>query len=103
MTDRIAQLQKLLTVDPDDTFCLYALAQEYAKASDHAQAIEYYDRVLAVDSDYCYAYYHKARAQEDAGDVHSAATTLREGLERATASGDAKAASEIQDYLEMLQ
>ncbi|UCD75037.1 MAG: tetratricopeptide repeat protein [Phycisphaerales bacterium] len=102
MTDRILQLKKLLEADPDDSFCLYGLAFEYEKAGEHETAIEYFDRALAADPDYCYAYYHKARSQKAMGDGAGAVATLRAGLTRAEAIGDAKAASEITTFLNTL-
>jgi tetratricopeptide (TPR) repeat protein len=59
----IEQLQRLYDADPSDPFAPYALAQEYAKQGDHAHAVEFYDRCLALDPDYLYAYFHKARAE----------------------------------------
>lgn len=102
MADRIDQLKKILAEEPNDAFCLYGLAQEHAKLGQHDVAIEYYDRTLAVDPDYCYAYFHKARSQEEAGDVEGAKATLRAGFERAKDCDDAKAAGEIAGYLDSL-
>lgn len=93
--NRLDKLLKLLSVEPDDAFTLYGVAQEYAKLGDHAKAIEHYDRCLAVDPSYCYAYYHKARAQADAGDVPAALRTLTEGLAVARKAHDQKASGEL--------
>ena len=102
MTDRIAQLEKLLDADPKDTFCLYGLAQEHANKGEMDQAIEYYDRTIEVDPDYCYAYFHKAKCLEAADREDAAIETLRTGLERAETVGDQKAAGEIAGYLDAL-
>jgi len=96
----IEQLEKLHAADPNDTFVLYALAQEHAKAGEHDRAIQRYDQCLAIDPAYCYAYYHKARAQESAGRPEDADATLRAGLDAARAAGDDKALSEIQAFLD---
>ena len=95
----IAQLEKLLAVDPEDTFVLYGLAQEHAKAGDHDEAVSFYDRCLAVDEAYCYAYFHKARSLEALGRRGDAAETLRTGLTVSQRTGDQKAAGEIGGYL----
>jgi tetratricopeptide (TPR) repeat protein len=102
MPDRIAQLKELLESEPDDVFCLYSLAQEYGKAGDLEDAIVYYDRTIETDPNYCYAYYHKARALEEMDEVERAVATLRTGLERARAAGDVKAESELAGYLDIL-
>ena len=95
MTDRINQLRNLLESQPDDTFCLYGLAMEYAKAGQHERAIAHFDLTTEIDPDYCYAYYHKARCQLDAGQIQEATTTLETGLQHARDSGDVHAESEI--------
>lgn len=102
MVDRMAQLQKLLAMDPNDAFVLYGLAQEHAKREEHAQSIAYYDKCLAVDPLYCYAYYHKARSQQAEGDLAGAVATLRSGLDAAKKARDEKARSEIEGLIEML-
>lgn len=102
MTNRIDQLKKLLEADPNDAFCLYGLAFEYEKAGENELAIEHFDLSLAADPDFCYAYYHKARAQKALGDAPGAVATLQAGLERARATGDGKAESEITSLLQTI-
>lgn len=92
---RLAKLESLLAADPRDTFTLYALAQEHAKAGGWARAIEFYDRTLAADSAYCYAYFHKAKAQAARGDSTAAQATVAAGLAAAQRAGDAKALNEL--------
>lgn len=99
----IEQLEKLLNAEPNDPFVLYGLAQEHAKQGDHTRAIEFYDRCLAVDANYHYAYFHKAmtlRQRGGPGDDARAIEALRAGLVRARAGSDAKAASEIAALLD---
>lgn len=98
----IERLEKMLALDPSDTFVLYALAQEHAKAGDHGRAVEFYDRCLGVDRAYCYAYYHKAKSLEELNRGADAVETLREGLEAARVAGDEKAMGEIAGYLDAL-
>ncbi len=98
----IEQLQKLLAADPTDAFLLYGLAQEHARLGNHAEAVRCYDRCLAADPAYAYAYFHKARAQEAAGDTAAAAATLRAGIAAARAAADSHALSEISAYLDEL-
>ena len=102
MADRMAQLLKLLALEPNDAFVLYGLGQEHAKRGEHAQACGYYDKCLAVDPAYCYAYYHKARSQQAEGDLAGAVGTLRSGLDAAKKAQDEKARSEIEGLIDML-
>ncbi len=99
---RIELLQKMLEEDPTDAFCRYGLAQEYLKEGNYSEAVAWFDRTIEVDIDYCYAYYHKARALEQAGQVDEAMNVLRTGLTRAQACGDSHAAGEIQSFLGQL-
>lgn len=100
MTSRLAQLTKLLTLDPADAFVLYGLAHEHAKVGEHERAVEFYDRCLAADPAYCYAYYHKAVSLRALGRDDDARTTLERGIEAATTAHDAKALGEISAMLD---
>ncbi|MBX3402596.1 MAG: hypothetical protein KF699_04195 [Phycisphaeraceae bacterium] len=105
MPDRLSKLAALLEADPADPFVLYGLAQEHAKQGTddaHARAIEFYDRCIAADPAYHYAYYHKAMSQIALDDNAAAATTLRAGLVAARASGEQKAMSEISSLLDQI-
>jgi tetratricopeptide (TPR) repeat protein len=97
------ELRRLLRADPADPFVLYAIAQEHAKRREWAPALEFYDRCLAADPAYCYAYFHKARALADSGDPPGALATLRAGLQASRRAGDPHAASEIQALLDELE
>ena len=99
----IEQLQKLLALDPNDAFVLYGLAIEHAKRAETEKAVAFFDRCLAADPHYCYAYYHKARTLESAGRKDEALATLRAGLDAAKAAQDAHALSEIQGFLAELE
>ncbi|MBL0927179.1 MAG: tetratricopeptide repeat protein [Phycisphaerales bacterium] len=97
---RLQQLEKLLSADPSDADVPYMIAHEHLKAGDHGEATRWFDRCLAIDPHYHYAYFHKAKALEAAGDVPAAAAALRLGVERARAARDAKALNELSGYLD---
>ncbi len=99
---RLAQLQKILASEPGDAFTLYGIAQEYAKQGDVARAVEHYDRCIAADPDYCYAYYHKAKALADDGQEEQAITALKAGIGVAKRLNDGKALSELSALLDSL-
>lgn len=102
-SDRLSKLRALLEAEPDDGFLLYAFAQELAKLGRFDEAAAQYDRAIEVDPKECYAFFHKAKALEQAGKVAIAIEALRAGLARARAVGDRKAASEIEGYLDSLE
>src|SRR5258706_14384593 len=98
----IPALLSMLDKNPNDPFLLYGLAQEYAKAGDSARAVEFYDKCLAADPAYCYAYYHKARAQQQANQTGAAVATIKQGVAAATKAADAHALSELSSLLDEL-
>lgn len=101
-TDRLHALITMLDADPEDAFCLYGIAQEYASRGEHDQAIEFYERTIGSNPSDAYAYFHKARSLEALGLVEEATNTLRSGTEVARASNDSHAMSELQSYLQEL-
>ena len=96
------QIQRLLDIEPNDPFMLYAMASEYAKEKDHPKAIEFYERTIEEDSDYCYAYFHMARSLQALDRIEEARVVLDHGLEAAMHTNDAKGISEIKSYRTML-
>ena len=98
----IADLERLLAADPKDAFLLYGMAQEHARAGRGSEALGWYDRCLAADPGYCYAYFHKARTLQALGRVPDAIATLKAGAVAARRAGDGHAASEIAAYLDEL-
>ena len=101
-SDRIEKLRKLLDADPGDTFCLYALAQEYAKRGEQDEAIAWFDHVITVEPGHAYAHFHKARSLESLGRKDDAREVLQRGLKAASAGADPKAAHELEEYLQSL-
>ncbi len=101
-TDRLAQLLRLVESEPNDAFLLYGVAQEHGRRGATDEAVRWYDRCLAADPNYCYAYFHKARTLEEANRTAEAVAALKLGLERARAVRDQHAASEIAGYLDQL-
>lgn len=100
--ERINKLREMLQTQPDDTFLLYGLAMEWKKAGDYSQALEEFDRVIALDPGYCYAYYQKGLVYEEQGALNQARTSYQQGIEAAMKKGDAHARSELEAALSLL-
>lgn len=100
---RLAQLEKLRAVDPNDADVAYMIAQEHAKLGDVPAAVHWYDACLALSPSYHYAYFHKAKALESAGETDRAREALTAGLARAKTDGNAQAINEISAYLFEIQ
>lgn len=91
----IEQLQRLLELEPEDSFLIYGIAQEHLKAGRFAEAVAWFDRTIAADADHCYAYYFKAKALEEAGSLGAALAAVDAGLANARRLQDMKAMSEL--------
>jgi Tfp pilus assembly protein PilF len=101
--ERLQKLQMMLDREPNDTFLLYGAAMEYKKLNDADAAIQFLDRVIALDPAYCYAYHQKGLTCEAQGDVESARQAYRAGIEAAQKKGDAHAQGEIEAALSMIE
>ncbi len=100
---RMAQLRQMLEKEPNDTFLLYGLALEYKKANDAAHALEYLDRVIALDAGYCYAYHQKGLIHESADNLDAAKSAYGSGIVAAKAKGDEHARQEIEAALSIIE
>lgn len=104
MPTRYEQLEKLHAADPADADITYMIAMEHTKLDgpngrDHLAVIDWLDKTLALDENYLYAYFQKAKAQSALGDDEQATATLKLGVEKANAAGDAKAVSELSELM----
>ncbi len=102
-TDRLTKLRQMHENDPHDADIPYMIAQEFVKAGEHDKAINQYDACLALDANYHYAYFHKARACETLERFDDAIAALRDGLAVAKVDGNTLATNEIGQYLEMME
>ena len=101
-SDKLTKLFALLERQPADAFLLYGIGMEYQKLDDFPRAIEFFNKTLAADPGYCYAYYQRAQTQELAGDTAAAKLSYEEGIATANRVGDAHAKSELQSARDML-
>lgn len=98
----IAQLEKLLSLDPNDPFVHYGLGQEYANSGDYPQAITCYDRVIELDPSYCYAYYFKGQSLDELGQSDLARQVIKQGIDAAKMANDSHAAAELTGLLDSI-
>lgn len=95
MTQRLKTLESMHAADPKDADLPYMIALEFSKDDDPATAIDWLDKTLALDQDYLYAYFQKAKMLGDLGEDSQGQAVLNLGIERANQVGDAKASSEM--------
>lgn len=102
MSDRLEQLNKLYAVDATDPFITYALAMEHIKAGELDEAMGYLDETIQLDATYAYAYYQKALVFKQQNKLDEARAVISTGIAQAQSTNDAKAVSELNDLLAML-
>jgi tetratricopeptide (TPR) repeat protein len=102
VSNKLAQLEKMLAQQPCDPFLLYALGMEHKKLGDLARAIEQFSRTIEVDPNYCYAYYQKGQTLELQGDTNAAKQSYQAGIDAARRTNDDHARSELETALQML-
>lgn len=100
-TERVATLKKLIEMDPQDTFSVYALGLEYLEG-DPAQAQSQFQNVLKIDPRYVAAYFQLGKLSCDQGDEKAATEWLEKGIAVAEEVGDSHAAGEMQDFLDQM-
>jgi len=81
--------------DPADADLPYMIALEHAKADDPAEAIAWLDKTLALNDNYLYAYFQKAKMLGELGEDADGCAVLDTGITQANATGDSKASSEM--------
>jgi tetratricopeptide (TPR) repeat protein len=102
-SDKLTKLFAMLERQPTDAFLLYGIGMEYKKLDDYPRAIEFFNKTLAADPGYCYAYYQRAQTEELAGDPAAAKRSYEEGITAANDVGDGHAKSELQSARDMLE
>lgn len=102
MKTRRELLEEFVAADSNDSFSRYALALELEKERREFEAIEQFQEVIARDPNYVPAYYHLGRVLMRMGQIEDARAVWHRGLDAASASGDTKTRSEIQEVLDAL-
>ena len=94
--DRISKLVEYLQSSPNDSFLQHALALEYIKAGNDADARELFETILERNPDYVGSYYHLAKLLERADEIDLAKIWYERGLAAAKAAGDTHSFNELQ-------
>ncbi len=100
--DRINKLKEYLQASPNDNFLLHALALEYVKTEDEAEARKLFEAILERDSKYIGSYYHLAKLLERTGENELAIQWYEKGMAAAKEAGDNHSYNELQAAYEDL-
>ena len=93
--DRIARLKEFLASNPNDSFVQHALALEYVKTGDDAEARKLFENILNTDENYIGSYYHLAKLLERNDEKERAIQWYERGMLKAKENGDMHAYNEL--------
>ncbi|MFT6815278.1 MAG: tetratricopeptide (TPR) repeat protein [Sphingobacteriales bacterium] len=99
MKDRLQQLLNFLKESPNDSFILFALAQEYWKQNNKEKALEHFETVHKLDENYIGTYYHLGKLYEELEDLEMAKQIFQKGIGIAKNNNNQHALSELQGAL----
>jgi superkiller protein 3 len=102
MVDRVAALQALVQAHPNDVFAHYGLAMALAGAGQTEEAVEEFQRVLALDPNYTVAYFQMGQALEKLERREEARESYARGIEVAARQGQGHAREQLESALELL-
>ena len=100
--ERINRLKEFLAASPDDLFLKHALALEYVKLEDDAEARKIFEEILTSDPSYIGSYYHLAKLLERNGDAAAAINWYEKGMQAAKLVNDNHALNELRAAYEEL-
>ena len=95
--NRLAQLISFYEEDPEDEFILFALAQEYQKLGNLAQALQFYETCHRLHPNYVGNYYHLAKAYLKLGQTDDARSIILLGMQCAESQSDFHSKAELQN------
>jgi len=93
--DRIEKLKAFLAANPHDSFVQHALALEYVKQGDDAEARRLFENLLHKNENYVGSYYHLGKLLERADAKEDAVKWYEKGMLKAKEAGDNHAYNEL--------
>ncbi len=99
---RIEQITELLREQPSDSFLQHALALEYVKAGNDADARSVFEKLLSDNPHYVGSYYHLAKLLERLGQDDEAIKVYERGMDIAKDLGEQHAYGELKSAYEYL-
>jgi len=94
--ERIDKLKEYLKTNGKDSFLQHALALEYIKADNDAEAKNLFNDILRREPTYIGSYYHLGKLHERLGDEEKAIKIYERGMEEAKKAGDNHTYNELQ-------
>jgi Tfp pilus assembly protein PilF len=98
--ERIDKLKEFLAASPEDSFLQHALALEYVKIDNDAEAKKLFTAILEREPDYVGSYYHLGKLLERTNEISLAIITYEKGMAAAKKAGDNHSYNELQGAYE---
>lgn len=99
---RLQQLQTLIAQNPNDIFLIYALALEYLKNEQLAQAIQTFETLVQSQPQYVATYYQLGKCYEKKQQYTQALQTYQQGMAVALTAKDHHTHHELQGAYNLL-
>jgi Tfp pilus assembly protein PilF len=93
--DRIAKLKEYMRTAGKDSFLQHALALEYIKIGNDAEAKKLFDEILHREPTYIGSYYHLGKLLERMGDLKAALPIYEKGMQVAKDANDRHSYNEL--------
>lgn len=100
---RIEKLVEYLRTSPNDSFLQHALALEYIKVDNDAEAKKLFENILAIEPTYVGSYYHLAKLLERQNDITKAIEVYNNGMLYAKTAKDNHSYNELSMALDDLE
>ena len=100
--NRIEKIKEFLQTNPTDNFLRHALALEYIKEGNDADAKILFEAILNESPNYIGSYYHLAKLLERINETEAAISCYEKGMQQAKAAKDNHAYNELQAAYEDL-
>ncbi len=101
--NRIDKLKEFLKATPNDSFLQHALALEFIKEDNDAEAKILFETILEREANYIGSYYHLGKLLERNNNFAEAINIYSKGMVEAKAVKDNHSYNELQAALEDLQ
>ncbi len=100
--NRVEQIKEMLAKNLNDSFLKHALALEYIKLGNDAEAKLLFEELLVNEPGYVGSYYHLGKLYERIGDEKQAIEWYEKGMHIAKEKGDQHAFGELKGAWEEL-
>jgi predicted Zn-dependent protease len=101
-SNRKEQILEMLREDPNDAFLLYGLAMEHLSLNEESQAVKVFTDLIQRNPEYPPGYLQLGQLQARLGKEEQARMTYQSGIAVARKVGDAHAAGEMENFLNLL-